>query len=41
MRRQGFGNGKRTAGGSHGFNFETPEVFNREVIDFLAGVPTP
>jgi aminoacrylate hydrolase len=26
-------------GGSHGFNFETPEVFNREVLDFLAGVP--
>jgi 3-oxoadipate enol-lactonase len=26
-------------GGSHGFNFETPDVFNREVIDFLAGVP--
>jgi len=26
-------------GGSHGFNFETPERFNREVLDFLAGVP--
>jgi pimeloyl-ACP methyl ester carboxylesterase len=26
-------------GGSHGFNFETPDVFNRAVIDFLAGVP--
>jgi 3-oxoadipate enol-lactonase len=26
-------------GGSHGFNFETPEIFNREVLDFLAGVP--
>jgi pimeloyl-ACP methyl ester carboxylesterase len=25
-------------GGSHGFNFETPEVFNREVTDFLATV---
>jgi 3-oxoadipate enol-lactonase len=25
-------------GGSHGFNFETPDVFNREVLDFLAGV---
>lgn len=23
-------------GGSHGFNFETPEAFNREVLDFLA-----
>jgi pimeloyl-ACP methyl ester carboxylesterase len=23
-------------GGSHGFNFETPEIFNREVLDFLA-----
>ena len=22
-------------GGSHGFNFETPDVFNREVLDFL------
>jgi pimeloyl-ACP methyl ester carboxylesterase len=26
-------------GGSHGFNFETPDVFNRAVLDFLAGVP--
>ena len=26
-------------GGSHGFNFETPEIFNREVLEFLAGVP--
>ena len=25
-------------GGSHGFNFETPEVFNREVLSFLASV---
>jgi len=31
----------KVPGGSHGFNFETPEVFNREVIDFLAGAPTP
>ena len=31
----------KVPGGSHGFNFETPEVFNREVIDFHAGVPTP
>ncbi len=23
-------------GGSHGFNFETPDAFNREVLDFLA-----
>jgi pimeloyl-ACP methyl ester carboxylesterase len=29
----------KVPGGSHGFNFETPEIFNREVIDFLAGVP--
>jgi 3-oxoadipate enol-lactonase len=29
----------KVPGGSHGFNFETPDVFNREVIDFLAGVP--
>lgn len=28
----------RVAGGSHGFNFETPEVFNRAVLDFLASV---
>jgi 3-oxoadipate enol-lactonase len=27
-------------GGSHGFNFETPEVFNRHVLSFLAGVTT-
>ncbi len=25
-------------GGSHGFNFETPALFNRTVLDFLAGV---
>lgn len=25
-------------GGSHGFNFETPALFNRKVIDFLANV---
>lgn len=25
-------------GGSHGFNFETPDVFNREVLTFLEGV---
>jgi pimeloyl-ACP methyl ester carboxylesterase len=25
-------------GGSHGFNFETPEIFNREVLKFLDGV---
>jgi len=29
----------KVAGGSHGFNFEAPEVFNRAVLDFLAGVP--
>src|SRR5438093_12499989 len=29
----------KVAGGSHGFNFETPEIFNRAVLDFLAGVP--
>ena len=29
----------KVPGGSHGFNFETPELFNREVLDFLAGVP--
>ena len=28
----------KVAGGSHGFNFETPDVFNRHVLDFLAGV---
>jgi 3-oxoadipate enol-lactonase len=26
----------KVPGGSHGFNFETPEVFNRHVLDFLA-----
>jgi len=25
-------------GGSHAFNFETPDVFNREVLNFLASV---
>jgi pimeloyl-ACP methyl ester carboxylesterase len=25
-------------GGSHGFNFETPDIFNREVLGFLASV---
>ena len=25
-------------GGTHGFNFETPELFNREVLNFLATV---
>ena len=25
-------------GGTHGFNFETPDVFNREVLDFLATI---
>ena len=29
----------KVSGGSHGFNFETPEVFNREVLSFLATVP--
>jgi 3-oxoadipate enol-lactonase len=29
----------KVPGGSHGFNFETPEVFNHEVLDFLATVP--
>ncbi|HVO27432.1 MAG TPA: alpha/beta hydrolase [Candidatus Margulisiibacteriota bacterium] len=28
----------KVPGGSHGFNFETPDVFNREVLDFLATV---
>jgi 3-oxoadipate enol-lactonase len=28
----------KVPGGSHGFNFETPDVFNRTVLDFLAGV---
>jgi pimeloyl-ACP methyl ester carboxylesterase len=27
----------KVPGGSHAFNFETPEVFNRAVLDFLAG----
>ena len=25
----------KVPGGSHGFNFETPDLFNREVLDFL------
>ena len=29
----------RVPGGSHGFNFETPEVFNHAVLDFLGAVP--
>jgi 3-oxoadipate enol-lactonase len=28
----------KVPGGSHGFNFETPELFNRAVLDFLASV---
>jgi pimeloyl-ACP methyl ester carboxylesterase len=28
----------KIAGGSHGFNFETPALFNREVLNFLATV---
>lgn len=28
----------RIPGGSHGFNFETPQIFNREVLEFLATV---
>jgi pimeloyl-ACP methyl ester carboxylesterase len=28
----------KIAGGSHGFNFETPDLFNRAVLDFLATV---
>lgn len=28
----------KVPGGSHGFNFETPDVFNREVLAFLASV---
>jgi hypothetical protein len=28
----------KVAGGSHGFNFETPELFNREVLGFLGGL---
>lgn len=29
----------KIAGGSHGFNFEMPDTFNRAVLDFLASVP--
>lgn len=28
----------KVPGGSHGFNFETPDVFNREVLSFLSSV---
>jgi pimeloyl-ACP methyl ester carboxylesterase len=28
----------KVPGGSHGFNFETPDLFNREVLEFLGGV---
>jgi len=28
----------KVPGGSHAFNFETPALFNREVLDFLGGV---
>jgi pimeloyl-ACP methyl ester carboxylesterase len=28
----------KVPGGSHGFNFETPDLFNREVLDFLRTV---
>ena len=28
----------KVPGGSHGFNFETPDVFNREVLAFLASI---
>jgi len=28
----------KVPGGSHGFNFETPEIFNREVLNFLGRV---
>ena len=28
----------KVPGGSHGFNFETPDAFNREVLAFLRGV---
>jgi len=28
----------KVPGGSHGFNFETPELFNRTVLEFLGGV---
>lgn len=30
----------KVPGGSHGFNFETPEIFNSAVTEFLATVPT-
>lgn len=29
----------KVPGGSHGFNFETPEIFNREMLEFLKTVP--
>jgi 3-oxoadipate enol-lactonase len=29
----------KVPGGSHGFNFETPEIFNREVLSFLDAIP--
>ena len=29
----------KVPGGSHGFNFETPDVFNRAVLEFLSTVP--
>lgn len=29
---------QKISGGSHGFNFETPDVFNKAVLDFLASV---
>jgi pimeloyl-ACP methyl ester carboxylesterase len=28
----------KVAGGSHAFNFETPDVFNRHVLEFLASL---
>ena len=28
----------KVPGGSHGFNFETPDLFNREVLSFLASI---
>ena len=28
----------KVPGGSHGFNFETPDAFNREVLGFLETV---